>query len=914
MITVTNTNDSGAGSLRAAIAAAALGEEITFSITGTITLTSAALTITQDVIITGPGIASLTIDGGNSFRVFTVSGGVNTISGMTIINGASASGAAIHNESTLTLTDISIQNCTSSDAGGGIWNSSTITATNLTIIGCGAAGGDGGGINNTGTFTGTNLIVTSCTCTGGGGGVFTDASFTHNGGSISGCSDSATIGGGGIWNEGTYDLTEVGIHSNASTGNGDGIRNVFGTVTLTRCAVYNNDDINIYNSGGTVNVENSTVSGGGAVGSGLFNDGGAMALSHATITQHTYGVINVSGSILTLFDTILAGNTDGDYDGLTVDVTSLGHNALGIDSIEPITDAAGDIRVLSYAALVIGPMQNNGGPTFTHALLVGSPALNAGDGTGAPLTDQRGESRIQGGTIDIGAFEKAPESECLTFTGTLPAWIRTEGNCLIGRAGTFRGRTKAEANAKAQAALDAFVAAAQEAGDLVCATPPACSPSEPVVVDYELTDGDPVSAFRGAPGTFYSRTFPINVTAGEQVSIWCGSADFDVWLILLDDTQTVELANNDTSGWMRNGDSDNACIGWTPVATGTLYVQVTTYNPEAVGFFKCIVSSGAEDTATPMESPWTSIYVASTNKIFAVGPYEHPSAGAFAYVIDPVTCAITTVSTLAASSKGRPVLFYNPNDNSVWTMAETGGGSLFWVRLNPTTGAVLETFAAPVEHFFFPAYVPGLNKVFAGKQDNVSTNKIRVWNCTTRLDEGFITIAASGQQTIGKYISEIDRVVVQTSGVTGYQLINPNTNAVAAPIGTDIFILYGFYKDGLYYGFEGGSFGRIIAVTFTTGVEVLGVNDDNFKWGIFYDVCRECMLVVSNTPLWNYSVTSLNLSDFSLIQSVNIGEIGESNQWPSFVYATSVQRMFFVIGGNSLTSGPPMLGTAFKLP
>ena len=53
----------------------------------------------------------------------------------------------------------------------------------------------------------------------------------------------------------------------------------------------------------------------------------------------------------------------------------------------------------------LGPLQDNGGPTFTHALLQDSPAVDAGDNNGAPATDQRGVSRPQGSTVDIGAYE-----------------------------------------------------------------------------------------------------------------------------------------------------------------------------------------------------------------------------------------------------------------------------------------------------------------------------------------------------------------------------------------------------------------------------------------------------------------------------------------------------------------------------
>src|SRR5262249_21920948 len=81
---------------------------------------------------------------------------------------------------------------------------------------------------------------------------------------------------------------------------------------------------------------------------------------------------------------------------------------------------AGDRFNVPAAALRLGPLQDNGGPTFTHALLCGSPALNAGDNANAPETDQRGFARIVGASADIGAFEAgelspSPAAQCPTL-------------------------------------------------------------------------------------------------------------------------------------------------------------------------------------------------------------------------------------------------------------------------------------------------------------------------------------------------------------------------------------------------------------------------------------------------------------------------------------------------------------------
>ena len=162
--TVTNTNDSGAGSLRDAIAQAnALSgtDTINFDTSGvfgtpqTITLTSGELLITQSVSINGTDADQLTVDGNNFDRVFHVTAGVVTISGMTITRGNSINGGgAIENAaSTLTLSGCAVSGnvATNYSPGGGIENSggSTLTIINSTVSG-NTAILMGGGIENSG--------------------------------------------------------------------------------------------------------------------------------------------------------------------------------------------------------------------------------------------------------------------------------------------------------------------------------------------------------------------------------------------------------------------------------------------------------------------------------------------------------------------------------------------------------------------------------------------------------------------------------------------------------------------------------------------------------------------------------------------------------------------------------------------
>ncbi|MBI4463628.1 MAG: hypothetical protein HY647_02890, partial [Acidobacteria bacterium] len=97
-ITVSNTNDSGAGSLRDAIAGAASGDIILFNVNGTITLTSGEIEISKNLTITGPGAESLAISGNKVSRVFSITGGYTVvISGLFIENGDDLLGGGIFN-------------------------------------------------------------------------------------------------------------------------------------------------------------------------------------------------------------------------------------------------------------------------------------------------------------------------------------------------------------------------------------------------------------------------------------------------------------------------------------------------------------------------------------------------------------------------------------------------------------------------------------------------------------------------------------------------------------------------------------------------------------------------------------------------------------------------------------------------
>jgi hypothetical protein len=363
IIVVTNTNDSGPGSLRQALADANDGDTINFdsSLNGQkITLTSGELNVDKDVTITGPGADNLAVDGNAQSLVFYVNPGKTvTVSGLTVENGYSDSpngGSGIFNwNATLTVS-----NCTiSGNSGGGIGNvgfrgSATLTITNCTVSGNSAtAAGNGGGIGNVAEEGDAVLTVSNSTISGNSAGV-----------------------GGGI---------------------GNGANPGYAMVTISNCTISDNSAdysgggiLNACSVGGTsgVTVSNSTLSGNSATGNG----GGIYNAQGGATVELSNTILNTGSSGENIFN---MGGT----------VTSLGYNLSSDNGGGYLTGAGDQINTDP----VLGPLEDNGGPTFTHALLPGSPAIDAGDPKfiPPPYYDQRGPGfdRVVNGRIDIGSFE-----------------------------------------------------------------------------------------------------------------------------------------------------------------------------------------------------------------------------------------------------------------------------------------------------------------------------------------------------------------------------------------------------------------------------------------------------------------------------------------------------------------------------
>jgi hypothetical protein len=381
-LTVTSNMDSGPGSLRAEIAAAQNNDKIVFasSLNGqTITLTTGVLDLNKNLTIQGPGAGRLTVSGNNEWTAFQV-----------------------ESQTQVTLSGLTIDNSRAAFGGGGILNSGTLTVSNCTIAQNHAR--YGAGIDNFGTLALSASSLRFNTATDNGGGI-----YNANGGklTISQCTlyqNVAELNGGAIYNArgGTATLTNSTLVTNWAFGQpmlgtlaigGGGLYvDSVSTATLTNCTLANNRAP--HGNGGGL----------------LLNLDATATLTNCTLSLnsavHGGGIWSYVRGILNLTNTIVAGNTAGygsDIDGA---VSTADHNVVGDGSASTGIVNGVNGNIVGVNAL-LGPLQNNGGPTETMALLAGSPAIGHADATKAPTADERGVKRLDepGETTDIGAFE-----------------------------------------------------------------------------------------------------------------------------------------------------------------------------------------------------------------------------------------------------------------------------------------------------------------------------------------------------------------------------------------------------------------------------------------------------------------------------------------------------------------------------
>ncbi len=373
-----------------------------------------------------------------------------SISSSTIItnNRALTSGSAgggIYNALGKVTLSSSIIISNSADLGGGIRNAGTITLNTSTLNGNTALTYGGGMYNVLGTASITGSSVMSNTTTSGlGAGIANGSMMTITASVISGnqATDPSSGDGGGIFNFGTLTVTNSTIRNNTSNGlgGGGGILNSFGyTITLSSSTVSGNAANNSMGNGGgisnsgTLTVTNSTISGNWAKnwGGGIRLNVGSAGLNNLTITGNIAdsdndgfgdggGLSYGGGTINNLSNTIIAGNIDNGSGGsfqapdCTGAPPSVGYNIIGNNTGCFFSGTTGD-QVGTGGSPInpkLGALANYSGPTLTHALLPGSPAIDAGNpaapgsgGNACLATDQRGVTRPVGLHCDIGAFE-----------------------------------------------------------------------------------------------------------------------------------------------------------------------------------------------------------------------------------------------------------------------------------------------------------------------------------------------------------------------------------------------------------------------------------------------------------------------------------------------------------------------------
>jgi hypothetical protein len=410
---VTTTADSGPGSLRAAIAAASDGDTIQFdpALNGqTIALTSGELAINKNITINGPGPVLLTISRdqqASGFRIFHVTPGhAVTIGGLTISGGVATGGGVLNDQATLTLDNCTVSGnrggfSASGTSAGGIFNGGTITISGSTVSG--NVANVAGGIDNFGTLVIRSAIVTNNRSNffdpppsgGSAGGIENVGTLEISSSTIS--NNWADVFGGGIVNYGMMTVTDSTVSGNVAAG-------MFGTGTGG----------GVSNGGSHAEIHNSTVSSNLVDGDGGgINSAGPLTITNSTISdnrasQNGGGIFNVGGNTtLEIGDTILKASAFGTNifnSGGTV--ISRGYNVSNDDGGGFLTATGDQINTDP----MLGPLQDNGGPTFTHDLLTGSPAINTGhpNFTPPPFTDQRGYPRVFNGRIDIGSLEVQP--------------------------------------------------------------------------------------------------------------------------------------------------------------------------------------------------------------------------------------------------------------------------------------------------------------------------------------------------------------------------------------------------------------------------------------------------------------------------------------------------------------------------
>lgn len=421
--TVTTTNDTGAGSLRAAVTSAngSAGQDtIVFNLPNPSRISLAnTIRITDDLRIEGPGQAALTLTNPNTsvFLVVTSSLYVDSLSIDDVGSSATTPRTALMFDSSgsLTLDDVTISNATNHGVNVARAASVTITNSNFTSnFGDGIVAGAVVGnvlVQNSalsdnednfvaamvgGVITLTNVVSTVASDEAAdfvdvGDIVIRSSRFDLNGEQvdINGASGSVSISDSTFSRNGADDVVEISdiagpvvIERSTFFGAANAALEIAGAVTPTN-----------------VTVRNSTLSGNGSSGF-LVRAGATLRSEYNTVVRNANRGFALTGGDATATHTIVVENVRGAVSRSAGSAFSADYSLFPTSQGEPGTGN----KTTSDAML--GALTNNGGPTFTHLPIAGSPAIGGGNTAVAspPPTDQRGEARVVN-VIDIGSVE-----------------------------------------------------------------------------------------------------------------------------------------------------------------------------------------------------------------------------------------------------------------------------------------------------------------------------------------------------------------------------------------------------------------------------------------------------------------------------------------------------------------------------
>ena len=430
--TVTNCNDSGTGSLRAAAAAANSGDLIDLRglACSRIVLTSGAIRLPdQFITIIGAGESRMTIDGNHASRVLE----------------HTSTAWPLNNNATLRLRRLTVANGTdieSAATGGCIYAARHLRLEYAQVRDCvargtepqGFASGHGGGAFVGGKAVLFHAAIFNNRAEGGtgseGGGILAGELLQVDHSSIHDNHSDGNVGGGRGGGPGGLFVTYSSIRNNSAAANVGGVDVANGPVVINKSTL-NGNQADLYGAGGSfssghpVTISDSTISGNrtarSPAGFGLDGRSSTVRVVNSTITDNiaaapffefASGGIEQDGTV-DYESTIIANNFVGTTPQDLRAQVDFGARVTGANNLIEASNAPLPADTIGDDPM-LAPLAGNGGRTLTHALLAGSPAIDAGNNGGGFADDQRGPGfpRVVGARADIGAFEvQGPEAQ-----------------------------------------------------------------------------------------------------------------------------------------------------------------------------------------------------------------------------------------------------------------------------------------------------------------------------------------------------------------------------------------------------------------------------------------------------------------------------------------------------------------------